>query len=100
MDDLEEQSLKEINEQSLNTSGEEYLEEEEYDEEDVIDLWVVRNSQNEGASQIEILTYENRTNCTNKRLINVCSQQIESLCIYNQNQIWCIDASRCLFVYW
>lgn len=32
----------------------EFTEDEEFEEEDVIDMWVVRNSQNEDSSQIEV----------------------------------------------
>lgn len=76
--------------------GDEEIEEEE---EDMFDIWVVRNSYDEGASQLEILTYENQFNCTNRKMINVCCEKIESMCLYNKNQVWCIDAAKCLFVY-
>ena len=90
-DDLQEQQFDSFD--NLNPD------EVEEEEEDVIDLWVVRNSIDEGASQLEILTYENKLNCTNRKLINVCCEKIEQLCLYNKNQIWCIDASKCIFIY-
>lgn len=76
-----------------------FIHDEEFEEEDVIDMWVVRNSQNEGSSQIEILSYEYNLNCTNKRVINVCPGKIEMLCNYNENQVWCIDSLKCLYIY-
>lgn len=77
-----------------------FLENEEFEEEQVLDLWVVRNSQNEGSSQIEILSYEYSLNCTGKKVINVCPGKIEMLCVYNENQVWCVDSSKCLYIYW
>lgn len=75
-------------------------EDDEIEEEDLIDVWVVRNSLEEGVSQFEVLTYENRLNCTARKQINVCNERIESLCVYNSNQIWCVDSLKTIFVYW
>lgn len=95
-DDLEKQINFENENQPISLTDDDEIEEEE---EDVIDLWVVRNSVDEGASQFEILTYENKLNCTNRKLINVCCEKIESLCVYNKNQVWCIDANKCIYIY-
>lgn len=73
---------------------------DEIEEEDLIDVWVVRNSQDEGMSQFEVLTYENRLNCTGRKQINVCHERIEALCVYNGNQVWCVDSLKTVFVYW
>ncbi len=94
-DDLGKQINFENETQSMSLVEEEIEEEEE----DVIDLWVVRNSVDEGASQFEILTYENKLNCTNRKLVNVCCDEIESLCVYNKNQVWCVDANKCIYIY-
>jgi len=72
---------------------------DEFEEEDVVDVWVVRNSQNEGSSQIEILAYEYSLNCVGKKVVNVCPGQVEMLCVYNGNQVWCIDSAKCLYIY-
>lgn len=72
---------------------------DEIEEEDVIDVWVVRNSLEEGVSQFEVLTYENRLNCTSRKQINVCNERIEAMCVYNGNQIWSIDSLKSIFVY-
>ena len=74
--------------------------EDEIEEEDLIDVWVVRNCIDEGASQLEVLTYESRLNCAARKQINVCNERIEALCVYNGNQLWCVDASKSIFVYW
>ncbi len=87
----EQESLEEL---ELNP-----VELEEFEEEDVVDVWVVRNSQNEGSSQIEILSFEYSLNCVAKKVINVCPGQVEMLFVYNGNQIWCIDSAKCLYIY-
>lgn len=86
---------------NIDSTGEDllFLEDEEFEEEEVLDMWVVRNSQNEGSSQIEILSYEYSLNCTGKKIINVCPGKIEMLCVYNDNQVWCVDSSKCLYIY-
>lgn len=77
-----------------------YDDDDEIEEEDLIDVWVVRNSLEEGVSQFEVLTYENRLNCTGRKQINVCNERIEAMCAYNGNQIWCVDSLKTIFVYW
>lgn len=80
------------------------VEDEEIEEEDLIDIWIVKNSntsENSALSQIEILTYENKLNCTNRKSINVSNYKIESICILNKiNQIWMIDSNKSIFIYW
>ena len=75
-------------------------EEEEIEEDDMIDLWIVRNSFEEGTAQLEILTYQNKFNCTNRKIINVCNAKIEALCVYNGNQIWMVDSLKFVYIYW
>lgn len=79
---------------------EEDEEEEEIEEDDMIDLWVVRNSLEEGTSQLEVLTYQNKLNCVNRKMINVCNEKIESICVYNGNQIWLVDSLKFIYIYW
>ena len=108
LENMEVQAIQKIRSDKLvdmNINGDpdnqmELLENEEFEEEEVIDMWVVRNSQNEGSSQIEILSYEYNLNCTSKKVINVCPGKIEMLCVYNENQVWCVDSSKCLYIYW
>ena len=105
-DELEEQAFINMQRQQLSSpcqddfGYEDSLEDEEIEEEDLVDLWVVRNSMEEGTSQFEVLTYENRLNCTNRKLINVSIERIEAIAIYNGNQIWCVDVAKCIYVYW
>ena len=94
-------NLKKQEEEGRNHENEdESLVNEEIEEEDAIDIWIVRNSAEEANSQLEILTYENKLNCTCRKFIDVSSNMIEAMCIYNRNQIWCIDASKCVYIYW
>lgn len=78
--------------------------EEEIEEEDLIDIWIVRNNnsdENAAFSQLEILTYENKLNCTNRKSINVSNCKIESVChVAKLNQIWLIDSNKSIFIYW
>ncbi len=74
--------------------------EEEIEEDDLVDMWVVRNSLEEGTAQLEILTYQNKLNCTGRKLINVCNERIEALCVYNGNQIWLVDSLKFIYIYW
>ena len=104
-DEEESENLASINQAEQNRNGDtggltRGEDSEEIEEEDLIDLWLVRNSIDEGASQLEVLTYENKLNCVSRKQINVCSEKIESLCVYNGNQVWCIDASKCVYIYW
>lgn len=93
--------LADEEEAMLNTTDNGFsLEDDEIEEEDMIDLWVVRNSLDEGVSQLEVLTYENSLNCTNRKQINVCNEKIEALCVYNGNQVWCVDSLKSIFVFW
>ena len=73
---------------------------EEIEEEDAIDVWIVRNSVEENFSQLEILTYENKLNCTSRKYVDVSTQPIEAMCLYNKNQMWCIDAAKSAYIYW
>jgi serine/threonine protein kinase/GTPase SAR1 family protein len=75
------------------------LDEEEI-EEDLLDVWIVRNCLDEATTQLEVLTYENRLNCTARKLINVSCEKIEALCVYNGTQVWCVDSSKCIYIYW
>jgi hypothetical protein len=74
--------------------------EEEIEEDDLIDLWLVRNSLEENTSQLEILTYQMKLNCTSRKIVNVSSENIQSICVYNANQIWLVDARKFIYVYW
>lgn len=73
---------------------------EEIEEDDVIDMWIARNNLEEGTSQLEILTYQNKLNCTNRKLINVCNERIEVICVYNGNQIWLVDSLKFVYIFW
>jgi serine/threonine protein kinase len=83
---------------SLLETGEE--EEEEIEEDDLVDVWIARNSVEEGTAQLEILTYQNKVNCTARKLINICNERIEALCVYNGNQIWLVDSLKFVYIYW
>lgn len=66
---------------------------------DLMDVWIVKNCESDDESKLEILTYENTHNCTSRKQINVCSERIDGICLY-KNQIWCIDAMKCIYVFW
>lgn len=73
---------------------------EEIEEEDLIDVWVVNNKE-ESVTQVEILTYENRLNCTARKMINLSNNIIEACCYLEKaNQMWFIDSNKSIFVYW
>lgn len=94
-DDLDD----ELNRMGIDTTSDD--DDDDDDEvEDLIDVWVVRNCPDEGVSQFEVLTYESRLNCTARKQINVCNEKVEALCVYNANQIWCVDSLKAVFVYW
>lgn len=108
MEELDEQTIYNLKKQQ-ETSGngvanfeneDELLAIEEIEKEDAIDVWIVRNSVEESISQLEILTYENKLNCTCRKVIDVSNSLIESMCIYNSNQIWCIDGLKNVYIYW
>ena len=92
------QKQEEINNNSEN--DDELLVNEEIEEEDAIDVWIVRNSTEENISQLEILTYENKLNCTSRKYVDVSSNTIEAMCLYNKNQMWCIDSAKSAYIYW
>ena len=73
---------------------------EEIEEEDVVDMWIARNNSDAPCTQLEILTYENKLNCTSRRAMNVAEHPIEAMCLYNSCQMWCVDANKCIHVYW
>ncbi len=104
MEELDEQTIYNLKrQQEVNANfdnDDELLANEEIEEEDAIDVWIVRNSIEESTSQLEILTYENKLNCTCRKVIDVSANLIESMCIYNRNQIWCIDALKNVYIYW
>lgn len=107
MEELDEQTIYNLKKQKEASgvttnfeSEDELLINEEVEEEDAIDVWLVRNSIEESTSQLEILTYENKLNCTCRKVIDVSTSLIESMCIYNGNQIWCIDGLKNIFIYW
>ena len=74
-----------------------------YDEEDqidFIDIWCVKNCVDYEESKLEVITYElNQNFIGTRKQINVCSEKIEAICLYKK-QIWCIDAMKCVYVYW
>jgi hypothetical protein len=75
-------------------------EDEEIEEEDCLDVWIVRNADDyQHASQFEILTYENNLNCANRKTLTISKERIEVLCVYNKNQIWCMDATKSIYIY-
>jgi len=75
-------------------------ENEEIEEEDCLDVWIVRNADDDQhPSQFEILTYENNLNCASRKTITIGKDQIEVLCVYNKNQIWCLDATKTVYIY-
>ena len=103
-EEIEDQAYFNMHQQMINDgfgdeNEDELIEDEEIEEEDVIDLWVARNSVEESCSQFEVLTYENKLNCTSRKIINVSNELIEAICLYNGNQVWCIDASKSIYVY-
>ena len=69
------------------------------DEIELMDIWIVKNCIDDSESKFEILTYENYHNFTSRKQINVCSEQIDSICLYKK-QIWCIDSMKCVYVFW
>jgi hypothetical protein len=80
----------------------EYIYDNMNDEEeqvDLMDIWIVKNCIDDDESKLEILTYENTHNCTNRKQINVCSERIDAICLY-KNQIWCIDSMKCIYLFW
>jgi hypothetical protein len=95
-EEIEEQAIYDY-QQKNNPSD--YIEDEEIEEEDVIDVWSVRNNAESNLCQLEILTYENKLNCTNRKLVNVCKGKVEAMCIYNTNQIWCIDSTYNIYIF-
>jgi hypothetical protein len=107
IEELDELTLYNIKRQQSNSNLENddddnddgFLTNEEIEEEDAIDIWIARNSIEEATSQLEILTYENKLNCTSRKYIDVSSNAIEAMCIYNKNQLWCIDSAKSVFVY-
>lgn len=101
-EEMEDQAYFSMHQQMLNDGygdEDELIEEEEIEEEDVVDLWIARNCIEESFSQFEVLTYENKLNCTNRKVVNVSNEPIEAICLYNGNQIWCIDASKSIYIY-
>ncbi|CAF0874165.1 unnamed protein product, partial [Brachionus calyciflorus] len=75
---------------------------EEIEEEDLIDVWVVRNKNelDDSVAQIEILTYESKLNCTSRKVANLSNHKIEALCHLNKSgQIWFVDSNKTIFVY-
>lgn len=72
---------------------------DEEEQVELMDLWIIKNCIDDNESKLEILTYENTHNCTNRKQINVCSERLDAMCLF-KNQIWCIDSMKCIYVFW